>query len=74
VDQGEVSSRSGAEILRPAHPAARGTALIRLEAVEPRTHGDLLAVVGSDDEIGCNNRRQLSAAAATVFELKPVFE
>ena len=37
--------------LRPARLAARGTALIRLEAVERRAHGNLVGIARPDDEI-----------------------
>ena len=44
--------RLEAGVLRPARLAARGTALIRLEAVERRAHGNLVGIARPDDEIG----------------------
>jgi hypothetical protein len=43
--------RLEAGVLRPARLAARGTALIRLEAVERRAHGNLVGIARPDDEI-----------------------
>jgi hypothetical protein len=43
--------------VRPAPLAARGTALIRLEAVERRAHGNLVGISRPDDEFSYVFRR-----------------
>jgi hypothetical protein len=52
-----VRSRLEAGALRPARLAARGTALIRLEAVERRAQGNLVGIARPDDGISYFFRR-----------------